>query len=143
MNLNQELLTKYPRIFHSRTDYWIACGDGWCSIIDTLCLNIQQRIDWNCKARVAAYLYNRQFRHKHSEIDFKTIPNKIPQVRASQVKEKFGGLRFYFRGGDAVIDGMVQMAESMSLITCDVCGNVANSSANNRGWVKTRCKDHE
>jgi hypothetical protein len=73
------------------------------------------------------------------------VPELIPQVTLDQVKEKFGTLRFYYTGGDDVIDGMVRMAESMSGTTCEGCGNVAETNwpkAENGGiggWVRTIC----
>lgn len=64
----------------------------------------------------------------------------IRQVVASQVKEKFGTLRFYYNGGDYCIDGMVRMAESMSYRTCELCG--APGKANRHGWITTLCDTH-
>jgi hypothetical protein len=64
----------------------------------------------------------------------------VAQVIASQVKEKFGGLNFYYYGGDEVIRGMVRMAESMSYRTCEECG--APGKANSHGWISTLCDTH-
>ena len=47
---------------------------------------------------------------KSEEIEIETIP----QVIATQVKEKFGRLNFYYDGGDEHISGMVRLAEHMS-----------------------------
>jgi len=49
-------------------------------------------------------------------------------------------LRFYYRGGDEVIDGMVRMAESMSGVTCEECG--APGVTGGQGWIKTLCETH-
>jgi hypothetical protein len=68
------------------------------------------------------------------------VPPEIPQVTLDQVKEKFGTLRFYYQGGDDVIDGMVRMAESMSGVTCEECGKPGTRSGG--GWIRTVCKDH-
>lgn len=68
------------------------------------------------------------------------VPEEIPQVTLDQVKEKFGTLRFYYTGGDDVIDGMVRMAESMSGVTCEVCGSPGASTGG--GWVRTLCEAH-
>ena len=57
-----------------------------------------------------------------------------------QVKEKFGTLRFYYTGGDDVIDGMVRMAESMSGVTCEECGGPGKRVGG--GWVTTLCEAH-
>ena len=65
---------------------------------------------------------------------------EIPQVVADQVKEKFGTLRFYYHGGDEEISGMVRMAEAMSSVTCDVCGNPGTTKG--PGWIRTLCETH-
>jgi hypothetical protein len=57
-------------------------------------------------------------------------------VVATQVKEKFGGLRFYYTGGDDKIRGMVFMAESMSYKICEVTGN-RGFLHQKMGWFKT------
>jgi len=59
---------------------------------------------------------------------------------AVQVKEKYGTLRFYYDGGDRFIDGLEFMAESMSAVTCEVCGNPGKLVGG--GWVRTLCKTH-
>ncbi len=92
-------------------------GDGWYNIIDSLCANIQNHIDWQTKQG-----------------------KTVSQVVATQVKEKFGTLRFYYNGGDDVIDGMVRMAESMSAVTCEECG--APGTTGGQGWITTRCETH-
>ena len=62
-----------------------------------------------------------------------------PLAMAMQVKEKFGGLRFYVdglltnRGDDAIIQ-----AERLSFSTCEVCSN-HGSLHNLHGWVRTLC----
>ena len=72
--------------------------------------------------------------------EFKKVPPPMPFCTASQVKEKFGGLRFYTNGYTDVIQGMISMAESMSYRTCEVCGNPGRS--NNYGWISTLCDTH-
>jgi len=67
---------------------------------------------------------------------YKTIP--IPQVEAVQVKEKYGSLCFYYSGGDEQIDGMIQMAEQISGIICEVCGSPGEICSRN-GWLKILC----
>jgi hypothetical protein len=59
---------------------------------------------------------------------------------AVQVKEKYGTLRFYYDGGDLYIDGLANMAESISAVTCEVCGNPGKLVGG--GWVRTLCKTH-
>ena len=62
----------------------------------------------------------------------------MKQIIATQVKEKFGTLRFYYSGGDEYIDGMVCMAEALSKRTCEKCGGRAQSQTKS-GWIKTLC----
>ena len=94
------------------------CGDGWYQILDSLCANIQSHINWQNKQE-----------------------EKVPQVVATQVKEKFGGLRFYYDGGDDEISGMVRMAESWAAHTCEECG--APGTMRQGGWIRTLCDTHE
>jgi hypothetical protein len=123
--LDRQLVEKYPKIFANRYAdmrttamcWGFEHGDGWYPIIDSLCGNIQNHIDWQTKQG-----------------------KTVPQVVATQVKEKFGTLRFYYDGGDDVIDGMVRMAESWSAVACEECGTPGTQ--NSRGWIKTLCETH-
>ena len=72
--------------------------------------------------------------------EFREVPAHMPHITASQVKEKFGGLRFYTNGYTDEIGGMIRMAESMSYRTCEVCGNPGRS--NHHGWISTLCDTH-
>jgi len=72
--------------------------------------------------------------------EWRTKIKEIPQVVATQVKEKFGTLRFYYNGGDEVIDGMVRMAEALSGVTCEECG--APGKQRHGGWILTLCDTH-
>jgi hypothetical protein len=58
-------------------------------------------------------------------------------VNLEQVKEKFGGLRFYYNGGDDHVAGLVDMAEEMSYKICEQCGNAGKP--NKGGWIITLC----
>ena len=132
-DLDRQLCEKYPLIFADRNKSMMeTCmcwgfehGDGWYQIIDSLCANIQSHIDWQNENFAKGY--------PHYE-------KPVPQVVAVQVKEKFGTLRFYYNGGDDVIDGMVRMAESWSAVACEECG--APGTQNSRGWIKTLCETH-
>lgn len=57
---------------------------------------------------------------------------------AAQVKEKFGTLRFYLRGGatDAAW-GAIDEAEAKSGETCESCGKPG--SLRGKSWVQTLC----
>lgn len=48
----------------------------------------------------------------------------IPSLRVVQVKEKFGGLRFYVTGADEnpLVHDRIYMAEVLAATTCERCG---------------------
>ena len=124
--LDKLLCEKYPKMMVNRNlpmtetcmCWGFDCGDGWYNILNQLMGNIQHHIDW---------------KNRNGEV--------VPQVTLDQVKEKFGTLRFYYTGGDDVIDGMVRMAEAMSGVTCEGCGNVGERKGG--GWVHTYCEPCE
>lgn len=59
-------------------------------------------------------------------------------VRAVQVKEKFGGLRFYVGSATDAIFDVIEVAEDASMKVCERCGkNGKNRSYG--GWMKTLC----
>lgn len=127
--LDTLLCEKYPKIFadrhkpitHTAMCWGFECGDGWFTILDCLCGIIQSHID-----NVTKYQYG--------------VLTHCPQVIANQVKEKYGGLRFYYHGGDDEIAGMVRMAEHMALRTCEECGKPGKTREG--GWIRTLCDEH-
>ena len=64
--------------------------------------------------------------------------DRYPQVIATQVKEKFGGLRFYERGCNEDYQA-ISFAESLSYHICEKCGSMKDVGRTN-GWIYTRCK---
>jgi len=123
------LCNKYPQLFSLRNDtgasapigWGIECDDGWYDMIDTLCYQIQQHVE-------------------HLQYQDSRLPEdqrSDRQVRVLQVKEKFGGLRFYVSGADDFVDGLVRMTESLSYKTCESCG--ARGTSRKSGWIKVLC----
>jgi hypothetical protein len=154
--LDKQLCEKYPSIFRDRNAsmnqtsmcWGFSCGDGWYNIIDRLCARIEahikhveDQIKWNTK-------WNQNVNDPDYEWtafvprEERVIPEPVEEVVAIQVKEKFGGLRFYHSGGDEYIRAAVDMAEEMSYVTCEVCGN-AGKYRNDRPWIRTLCDEHE
>lgn len=60
-----------------------------------------------------------------------------PDVEAHQVKEKFGGLRFYTGGTSKEALDRIQEAADESVETCEYCGSPGERS--NEGWIRTLC----
>jgi len=109
----QEYFPKvYPKIFSGKYG-GIAVGKGWFDLLNQACRLIQSHLDWK---------------------------KDIPQVVAEQVKEKFGGLRFYVQGGDDYTNGIIAMAEQMSMMLCEECGAPGERGGN--GWISTLCETH-
>jgi hypothetical protein len=131
--LDAQLCEKYPKMMVNRNKsmqetcmcWGFECGDGWYNILNLLMSNIQHYTDWNNDNFAKGYKQYKQ----------------VPQVTLDQVKEKFGTLRFYYTGGDEHISGMVRMAESMSAVTCESCGNPGKQTRG--GWIKTTCEPCE
>ena len=107
----------YPKMFQGKYGGF-AVGKGWYPILERLCANIQQHIEW---------------KNRETEV--------VPQVVVEQIKEKFGGLRFYYQGGDDNVAGMVRMAEAWADVACEECGGIGKRRGG--GWVRTLCDLHE
>ena len=70
---------------------------------------------------------------------------KLEQVshttEATQVKEKFGGLRFYYTGATEEGAKLINKAEKMSYHICEECGK-KGVLREDIGWVRTLCLKH-
>ena len=151
--LQNKLYEKYPKIFGQKDlpmtqtamCWGIACGDGWYNIIDTLCAHIQLEVDSPHEDIIKYTEYLEDPGLPEATVTYfqqQVIESRkrvIPQVEATQVKEKFGGLRFYIMGGNEKIDALISFAESMSECTCEECGRPGTQNAG--GWIKTLCHD--
>lgn len=123
-NFEEHLMKKYPHLFYSNEEGELECPcgawvpDGWQTIIDELCGSITRYIK-------NTYRFNSE--------RIKVYP---PDVKIDQIKEKFGGLRFYYSGGDDQVQGMVTFAEYLCSKTCEVTGEKGELCI--RGaWYKT------
>ncbi len=134
--LDKQLYEKYPEIFcqkdldmrQTAMCWGICCGDGWYTILDELCGEIQNHINNE----------NLNIKYKKERGELPPDAPNYPQIEATQVKEKFGGLRFYVNYYDDFVRGLISMAESMSLKTCEHCGNPGKE--NEEGyWISVLC----
>ena len=81
------------------------------------------------------------FRSVQSHIDMHNRKGaSIEPVVFEQVKEKFGMLTIYYRGGDDYTDGVLRMAEEISRHTCEECGDIGYPTTS--GWIRTLCEKH-
>lgn len=65
--------------------------------------------------------------------------NRLYTYRIAQVKEKFGGLRWYDYGGTPEIDRIIYKYEDISYRTCICCGRPATKMS--RGWICPYCDE--
>jgi hypothetical protein len=61
--------------------------------------------------------------------------------RATQVKEKFGRLMIYMDFTNDEISGIIDAAETKSIVTCEVCGKPGEQR--DKGWTYTLCDEHD
>lgn len=119
--LDSALCERHPLIFAYRhasvlettMSRGFECGDGWYPLIDVLCEQLQ----------------------------YATEHDAQPQIVASQVKEKLGGLRFYALGASQNQRAMIRLTQAMSLRLCEICG-ASGLLRNDAGIWSTRCIEH-
>ncbi|MBE0548147.1 MAG: hypothetical protein IH627_10945 [Rubrivivax sp.] len=152
------LCSAYPLIFKKRNDKrrttpmsgGFECGDGWYHIIDALCCALyapyslaQQSYEGRLKAEgKAEYVGGRVVTAEDVEkarLAMVAAGKAVPV--ATQVKEKFGTLRFYLRNASEEQFHYVHMAEVMSSRVCEICG--APGTRRDTGWMRTLCDLHE
>jgi hypothetical protein len=100
---------------HSMQLWGFEVGDGWYNIIEKLFLGIEE--------------------------EMKSWPDaQILSFEVQQVKEKFGGLRFYYSGYTPEIGLLVDKAEEECFHTCEVCGE--RGKLRHGSWIKVLCREH-
>ena len=62
-------------------------------------------------------------------------------TKATQVKEKFGGLRFYVTGTSDKNWALIRNAEQKSYGVCEESGSEVEVGIWNNGWVRTMCRE--
>ena len=142
----KHMAEKFPRYFGDECRYGgFAIGEGWYHIIESLVGQIDHYTKWRRNMRAYDLRLNRaKKKGRDALLQFYTkgkrptdwdqervdemmqedrpITPKVEWIRVAQIKEKFGGLRFYYDGGDDQISGMVTMAESWADSSCEKCG---------------------
>ena len=167
----KHMAEKYPRYCGENARFGgYAIGEGWYYIIEQLIAEIDHYTKWKRRSRANDLLRHRAAKKGRDAlirwmtgsremksanewmiqrcdeilengIENLTITPKVHWVHIEQIKEKFGGLRFYYYGGDEQIHGMVRMAELWAGHTCEKCGN--KGERRQGGWIRTLCDTHE
>ena len=110
-----KIFVKNPKVYKNLK--YIECSEGWSRLIANVSSTIEQYII-------------REIPHLQQE-----------NYYAEQVKQKFGGLRFYFSKTDPFINGAITLAEIHSFYVCEKCGNSA-ITRNLKGYLITLCDSH-
>jgi len=112
--LSDKLNEDFPELFRGRHKHSMCfdCGDGWFHLLHDLSRDLM---------RISQEKYY-----------------ELPVV--AQVKEKFGGLRFYIDGSNDDYQARIQQAEKLSEETCEICGGKGKRRAG--GWIQTLCDKH-
>ncbi len=122
--LDEVLVPKYPEMLVNMTEgYYRISTDipqGWNTIVDDLL---------GC---IKAYTNNINIHNKH-------LPPVEPVI-VDQIKSKYAELRFYYHGGDAKIEGMVDYAEYLADKTCEECGKPGTLTKYG-SWYTVLCND--
>lgn len=141
----KEIIEKYPKIFqkneHGMYVESCDCPKGWLHIVDSLCMSIQDYID-NVRTSKINLEYVEGSKYDANDIkthEFIMIPPL--QVQCVQIKEKFGGLRFYVNNSCHAINGMISFAESLCYHTCMKCGSMKDVTQTKTTWISTLCKE--
>ncbi len=131
MGALEELPGKYPLIYRAYqrprrypraviAHRGLECGEGWCAIVD----------------EISAWL-------EVESVKLKATGKRCPMVR--QVKEKFGGLRFYVEHLPKSLREEFAIRETkamrQSMETCERCGETGRHYTD--GWHRTLCATHE
>lgn len=98
-------------LLQGKCEFFFEIGEGWQNILEDTCSDIDTLTD--------AERNNFQFQ---------------------QIKEKWGALRIYGSGGSTLTDDILERAEELSLIICDVCGD--KGRLQRQGWLRVRCEAH-
>ncbi len=118
--INQEFPDLIPK------DLIFECLDGWYQIIKDVCYLIDKR---------ERNIVPKGYYYSSSQPE-----NSFAEIEINQIKEKFGGLRIYYYGGDDIVTGIVEMAERHSLSTCENCGKPAECKSYGQ-LIKTLCSN--
>lgn len=111
----EDFQKKYPNLFKEYPRSGFALPAGWSALAESLCANLENHIT--------------------------QLPEEIRgEIYVAQVKEKFGGLRWYMNQQTPYIQGAISLAESLSYKICEVCG--LPGKTRNGGWIRVLC-DHD
>ena len=119
MNEWDKIKRDCPKLYQE--GIFFECGPGWATLIHDLSLKIEMILDENSSR------------------------NNVPEgeevfyfeMFATQVKEKYGRLRFYMNCETAEITELIEEAEALSSQVCENCGE--HGKMRGEKWVSVLC----
>lgn len=90
-------------------------NDGWLNLVHELC-------------------------KKLDSILYEELGDSAGNFYITQIKEKFGGLRFYVSGASENMYKVIHKYEEKSFHVCELCGNPGHKRPT--GWISTLCRKH-
>lgn len=140
----EEFAKKYPDLLaKSQQTEYVGVGRGWHHILDMLFAFLSHDVE-RAKSRLKYALEHPEANMGEGvtiaslEAKVEEELEKLPSIQ--QIKEKFGGMRFYVDKCSHDQDLAISFAEAMSNRCCEVCGKPGKHRQG--GWVKTLCDDH-
>lgn len=151
--LDEALCKDFPALYRDRHAdmrstamcWGIEPGDGWYGIIRRLSERLTEldakHSRWHRRLWAWVCWITERLRYGQWEEAWYTIKHGWPEAHtvATQVKEKYGGLRFYISGGSEEAYNAIEEAGDESYRTCEHCGEPGK--CNERGWLATLCDD--
>jgi hypothetical protein len=120
--LDKKLVETFPLLYGDRyasmrstAMCWGFPGNGWFDLI------------WGLSSKIEPLI--QKFIDENQDTEY--------YPKAAQVKEKFGGLRFYMTCGTGEIFKLIEEAEALSCKTCEECGKPGKGRSG--GWIHTLC----
>lgn len=115
--LTDFLNATFPNLFKGRLGRGVCfeCDDGWFDIIYSLAHQLEKEI-------------------------IKLPLEEREGITATQVKEKYGTLRFYMSSETDEMSKFISEAEDKSAVTCETCGDPGE--VREHSWIKVLCDKH-
>jgi len=111
----ERMKTKCPILYKDLS--YIECAEGWFFLIEKMSHVIERELE-RLDPLIAEHMY------------------------VVQIKEKFGGIRFYMNQSTPHIDGVIDLADMLSFSMCEHCGKIESTRRNIGGYLVTLCDIH-
>lgn len=115
--IEQKLRKLHPWVYEN---VYFECDDGWWHLLDKIATVIEIEL---------------------SKIEEDLSEEDRDLYRPTQIKEKWGGLRYYVYASTPEIVDAISNAENLSYKICETCGK-EGTKVRNKGWIKVLCPEH-